>query len=153
MKLAELLTERKAIKEEIKKIKERLDLSATVQEGDAMPPEDPEELKSIFVGLYVRLADLIVKINRTNGNTRVGEKSLMEWIADRDKNLAIANGLHRLAEEATPKPERFSRNEIRYVPMINIKEVRQEADRYAKRAREIDVMIQTTNWNTELSGG
>lgn len=34
MKLAELLNERKSFKEEIKKIKERLYLSAKVQEGD-----------------------------------------------------------------------------------------------------------------------
>ncbi len=37
MKLAEMLNERKAVKEEIRKIKERLYLSARVQEGDARP--------------------------------------------------------------------------------------------------------------------
>ncbi|MBI5197956.1 MAG: DIP1984 family protein [Nitrospirae bacterium] len=153
MKLAELLSERKVIKEEIQKIKERLYLAAKVQEGDAAPAESPEELKSTLIGLFDQLEDLIVKINRTNGDTRIGDKSLMEWIADRDKNLAIANMLHGLADTATPKPERFSRNEIRYVPMVNIREVRREADRYAKKAREIDVNIQTANWNTELSGG
>jgi hypothetical protein len=34
MKLAELLNERKSLKKEIRKIKERLYLSAKVQEGD-----------------------------------------------------------------------------------------------------------------------
>lgn len=150
MKLAELLNERKSVKEEIKKIKERLYLSAKVQEGDAKPAESPEELKTTVITLLEKLEDLIIKINGTNVKTEVDGKSLMELIAERDKNIAIATLLHGLAENATPKPERFSRNEIRYVPMVNIKEIRKEADNYSRRAREIDNKIQAANWDTEI---
>ena len=52
MKLAELLNERKAVKEEIKKVKERLYLSAKMQEGDAAPVESPEELRKSLIVLY-----------------------------------------------------------------------------------------------------
>lgn len=145
MKLAELLNERKSVKDEIKKLKERLYLSAKIQEGDVKPAESPEELKIALVALFEKLNLLIVKINQTNVRTIIGGKNLMELIAERDKNIAIAQALHGLAENATPKPERFSRNEIRYVPTVNIKEIRKEADSYSKKAREIDNKIQAAN--------
>ena len=138
MKLAELLNERKAVKEEIKKVKERLYLSAKMQEGDATPVESPEELRKALISLYQKLNELIVMINKTNVGTIIDGKNLMELIAERDKNIAIAEAFHRLAENASPKQERFSRNEIRFVPTVNIKEVRKEADSHSKKAREID---------------
>ena len=98
MKLAELLNERKAVKEEIKKIKQRLELSSKVQEGDKDPVESPEDLKLTLLLLYGKLKDLIVKINLTNSETMIEGKSLMELIAERDKNIALATSLHSLAE-------------------------------------------------------
>ena len=149
MKLAEMLNERKVVKEEIRKIKERLYLSAKVQEGDARLVESPEELKIKLIILFEKLQTLIVKINRTNIKTQVDGKSLMELIAERDKNIEIAEALHGLAGNATPRPERFSRKEIRYVPTVDIQEIRKEADSYSQMAREIDNKIQAANWNSE----
>lgn len=149
MKLAEMLNERKAVKEEIRKIKERLYLSAKVQEGDARLVESPEELKIKLIILFEKLQTLIVKINRTNIKTQIEGKSLMELIAERDKNIAIAEVLHGLAGNATPRLERFSRNEIRYVPTVDIQEIRKEADSYSQMARKIDNKIQAANWNSE----
>lgn len=143
MKLAELLNERKTVKEEIQAVKQRLHLSAKMQEGDTEPVERPDELKKTLLVLYERLNELIVSINRTNVNTLESGKSLMEWIAERDT-------LHQLAEKATPKPERFSRNEIRFVPTVDVRSVRKEADGYARQAREIDNRIQAANWNTDV---
>lgn len=150
MRLAELLYDRKIIKEEIKRIRERLNLSAKVQEGDTVPVESPEELKAILINLFGRLEELITKINNSNIKCRIEGKNLMELIAERDRYSAIAKALHELAEGATPKSERFSRKEIRYVPVVNIKEIRKEADDYAGKARAIDAIIQVTNWDTEV---
>jgi len=150
MKLAELLNERKAVKEEIKKTKQRLELSAKVQEGDKDPAESPEELKQTLIQLFEKLRKLIVKINRTNVEVQIEGKSLMEMIAERDKNIAVAAALHGLAEDATPKEARFSRNEIRFLPVVNIKELRKEADVYSKKGREIDNKIQAANWGIEV---
>ena len=151
MKLAELLNERKAVKTEIKKIKDRLHLAAKMQEGDARPVESPEALKETLIGLYGRLSDLIMKVNRANIENRVEGVTLMELIAERDQKIAIAEMLHDLAERATPKSDRFSRNEIRYIPTIDVNVARKEADTYSKAAREIDNKIQATNWNTDVS--
>lgn len=150
MKLAELLNERKAVKEEIKKTKQRLELSSKVQEGDKDPAESPEELKQTLIQLFEKLRKLIVKINRTNVEVQIEGKSLMEMIAERDKNIAVAAALHGLAEDATPKEARFSRNEIRFLPVVNIKELRKEADAYSKKGREIDNKIQAANWGIEI---
>jgi hypothetical protein len=150
MKLAELLNERKAVKEEIKKTKQRLELSAKVQEGDKDPAESPEELKQILIQLFEKLRKLIVKINRTNVDVLIEGKSIMEMIAERDKNIAVAAALHGLAEDATPREARFSRNEIRFLPVVNIKELRKEADVYSKKGREIDNKIQAGNWGIEV---
>lgn len=150
MKLAEMLNERKTVKEEIKAVKQRLYLSAKMQEGDSRPVEAPDELKQTLIGLYERLNELIVSINRTNVDTLEDGKSLMELIAERDKNRALADVLHQLAENATPKAERFSRNEIRFVPSVDVSAVRKEADGYGRKAREIDNRIQAANWNTDV---
>jgi hypothetical protein len=99
--------------------------------------------------LFEKLETIIVKINRANVKTQVDGKNLMVLIAERDKNVAIAEALHGLAEIATPRPERFSRNEIRYIPTVNIQEIRKEADSYLKRTREIANKIQAANWGTE----
>lgn len=151
MKLAELLNERKSVKTEIKKLKERMHLAAKMQEGDSKPVESPDALKETLIGLYGRLSVLIVQINRANMENSVEGKTLMELIAARDQAVAVAELLHGLAEAATPRPERFSRNEIRYVPTIDINSTRKEADTYSKTAREIDNKIQAANWSTEVA--
>ncbi|MBU4374548.1 MAG: DIP1984 family protein [Euryarchaeota archaeon] len=76
VKLAELLNERKAVEEEIKKVKERLYLSAKMQEGDATPVESPEELRKALISLYQKLNELIVMINKTNVGTIIDGKNL-----------------------------------------------------------------------------
>jgi hypothetical protein len=151
MKLAELLNERKSVKTEIKKLRERLHLAAKMQEGDSKPVESPDALKETLIGLYRRFSDLIVQINRANMENSIEGKTLMELIVERDQAVALAELMHGLAEAATPKLERFSRNEIRYVPTIDIYSVRKDADIYSKAAREIDNIIQTANWNSEIA--
>jgi len=151
MKLAELLNERKTAKTEIKKLKERLHLAAKMQEGDNKPAESPDALKGTLIGLYSRLSDLIIRINKANMENLAGDKTLMELITERDQAAAIAEMLHDLAERATPKPERFSRNEIRYITTIDISSIRKEADRHSKIARETDNIIQALNWKTEVA--
>ena len=150
MKLAELLNERKAVKTEIKKLRERLHLAARMQEGDAKSAESADELKETLIDLYGRFSSLVIIINRANMDNRIGEITIMELIAERDEAVAIAGMLHELAEAATPKPDRFSRNEIRYVPAIDISSVRKVADAYSKVAREIDNKIQAANWSIEV---
>ncbi len=150
MKLAEMLNERKTTKQRIVLINERLHLAAKIQEGDKAPVEPPEELKTELLECYDKLAEAIVLINKANIETLVEGKSLMELIATRDKHVSIAAVLHKLAEHAGPERGIFSKNEVRFLPAVDIREVRKEADVHAKRARDMDNIIQAANWNTEL---
>ncbi|MBC7106643.1 MAG: DIP1984 family protein, partial [Firmicutes bacterium] len=65
MKLAEALLERKAIKEKIQALRERMLKDARVQEGEK-PAEAPAELMAQVAELTVKLERLTVAINRTN---------------------------------------------------------------------------------------
>lgn len=56
-----------------------------------------------------------------------------------------------MAEAATPARDRFSRQEIRFVPTVDIAKIQKEADRVSKSYRELDTQIQAKNWEIELA--
>jgi hypothetical protein len=139
------------VKDDIKRVKQRLCYASRMQEGDAGPSESPDDLRTTLVSLHQRLRELIVLINKTNVETVAGAETLMELIADRDLHFALAAALDEVASYATPKSERFVRNEIRLVATVDVASFRKEADSHAKRGREIDSRIQACNWNTEVA--
>lgn len=150
MKLAEALMERKAIKTKMEDLKKRIYQNSRIQEGE-QPIEDPikliEELHSETKNFEV----LIARINQTNNVTHLTEDmTLMEAIVKKD----MLNYLHlihiNLADKATPTHDRFSPREIKFIPAIDIVEIRKKADEIAKEYRLLDMKIQEANWNTEL---
>ncbi|MFB6286840.1 MAG: DIP1984 family protein [Candidatus Bipolaricaulia bacterium] len=150
MKLAEALIERKALKDEIKDLRGRLRRAAKVQEGDA-PVEDPTELLGAIDDKVAELERHIVEINRTNMTAELSDgRSLMEAIAERDMLQLRRSVLDDLVEAATPTPSPLTRNEIRFVPAVDVSEIQAEADATAKRYRELDAEIQAVNWEAEV---
>lgn len=151
MKLAEALILRADAQKRIEQIKQRLLNNAKVQEGDE-PGESPSELINELEDLTSELSSLIQKINRTNVNTYLDDKSTVaDALAIRD----ILNLKHRiyrdLAQAATiTQGGRFTRSEIKFVSTVNISEIQQTADRLGKEHRELDATIQAINWNTDL---
>ena len=150
MKLAEALIERKALKERIKNLEERLDRVAKVQEGDR-PTEDPTALLQQIRGALEAMEGLVTKINRTNIAARFGDRAIMEAIARRDRLTAEHRILRRLAQEATPARDRFARNEIRFMPTVDPAEIQRQADAVARDLRDLDKQIQAANWTIELT--
>jgi len=150
MKLAEALVERKNLKDEIQTLRRRLQRVAKVQEGDK-PVEDP---KTLLQAIGTKLTDfegLIIRINRTNMTARLADgRTLMEAIAERDMLLLQRSALEELVEAATATRDRFSRQEIRYLPTVDVAQVQGRADQAAKRFRQLDAEIQALNWGTEL---
>ena len=150
MKLAEALVERKNLKDEIQTLRRRLQRVAKVQEGDK-PVEDP---KTLLQAIGTKLTDfegLIIRINRTNMTARLADgRTLMEAIAERDMLLLQRSALEELVEAATATRDRFSRQEIRYLPTVDVAQVQGQADQAAKRFRQLDAEIQALNWGTEL---
>ncbi len=151
MRLAEALIERKALKERIKNLGDRLERVAKVQEGDR-PTEDPTTLLQQLREALVALEGLVARINRTNLAAQVGDRTIMEAIARRDRLTAEYQVLRRLAQEATPTRDRYARNEIRFVPTVDAAQIQRQADEVVRLLQELDKEIQAANWAIEVVG-
>lgn len=150
MLLAEALIRRKEYKTRIADLQRRLQNVVVVQEGDT-PFEDPEELFVLFEEAMEGYEALIAAIHRTNLAARLPDgRSLTEAIVARDvldERLAI---MRALADQAGRVNERVAHSELRYVPQVNVAELRRAVDANARDRRILDVQIQATNWRAEL---
>jgi hypothetical protein len=150
MKLAEALAERSDCQKRLEVIKSRLADSARIQEGEE-PVEDPNELLAEADRAYGRLLTLISAINRTNSRSEFDtERSISDAIAERDVIGKRRDFLLGVSESGTSRWDRISRSEVRYVMTVPVKELRAQADKLAKRYRELDLQIQELNWKTDL---
>ena len=55
-----------------------------------------------------------------------------------------------IADAGTMTGSRYSRSEVRFVPAVDVKALREMADSAAKAYRELDTKIQQLNWTTQL---
>ena len=149
MKLAESLQERADLNRKLEELKQRLLSNCLVQEGDA-PAEDPKQLLRELDAAADRLRALMAAINQTNSRTVVEGKTLTEWIAEKDVLNARLSIYRALAGEAAQTAPRARGTEIRIVPTLRVAELQKTADALAKRLREVDNLLQATNWTTEL---
>ncbi len=150
MKLAEALQERADLNRKIAQLRNRLEMNATVQEGEKTA-EDPAELMKELDGCIEHLEELIVRINLTNCETKAGGKSLTELIARRDC-LTLKIGAYRsLLDQASSITQRMSMNEIKILRAVDVKAIQKQTDELSKELRQIDSAIQQANWQTELN--
>ena len=136
MKLAEALRERKQLQIKMGTLRQKLIDNAIYQEG-SKPVEDPAELIKALESTRGELAALIKRINATNSSVKVGDFLLGDLVVD-------------LIDQASQVSNRYSRSEILVLPSINVKETQKKVDQLAKDIRELDNLIQATNWSTEL---
>ena len=150
MKLAEALSLRKDLEKRISDLKERLDNSVRVQEGDE-PAENPTELLTELDRYLEQLEKLIYNINVTNMKIVDEEgNSMTKLLAERDvlnKRISI---LRSTFNRAASYGDRYSRNEVRSIATIEAKPLRQELDKFSKQYRELDMTIQRLNFTYEL---
>jgi hypothetical protein len=97
------------------------------------------------------LEDLIVKINRTNHSIVLQDgRSMIAALAERDM-LKKRHELYKsLADSATPRQDRYSKKEIKFLSSVNVAEIQQKSDDIARSYRLLDMAIQETNWTHEL---
>jgi hypothetical protein len=151
MKLAEALIARSDLQNKITEIKNRINDNVKTQDGEEAA-EDIGELFETYESLMPRLEALIVKINRTNLKTEFsGEVCLADALAKRDNLRSRLNSYKSFIEHASIRQERYSRNEVKFVRQVNIKELQEKVDALAKQFRELDVQIQAINWAVELT--
>jgi len=150
MKLAEALLLRADCQKRIEQLKSRLLGSAKIQEGE-QPPEDPQKLIAEIEVMAAQLVDLIKRINRTNSTTVFEDgKTIADALAERDV-LVVRRGVYAdLAAFAALRQDRITRSEVKYLAVVDVADVRKQADELAKSYRELDARIQEFNWKTEL---
>jgi len=151
MTLAEGLVLRADLKKRIEQLKERLRLSALVQDGE-LPPENPEHLLVELDRLLAEMTDLVKRINKTNLQSCLPNgQSLTDALADRDSMTLLHSVLQATIEAGIAKVDRLGRAEIKKVPTMKIADLRSRIDEIARQRRELDTLIQATNWKTELA--
>ena len=76
--------------------------------------------------------------------------TIADKIALRDVLKLKVQELQNLLSFLSERPDRYSRQEIRYVNTVDVKEVRHHADECSRRLRETDCEIQSANWTYDL---
>ena len=149
MKLAEALQERADLNKKIQEIRNRLNNCVLVQE-DEEPGDDPISLLRELDDATARLETLMASINLTNCRTKVDGKSLTQIIARKDAlNLrrGVYNSVYYAASQDT---QRARGTEIKIKALLKSADIRKEEDQIAKEVRQLDNLLQETNWKTKL---
>ena len=149
MKLANALTERADLQERISDLGTRLNHNAKVQEGEK-PAEDPKELLAELDKDFIRLEELIARINITNNSTKVGDVTLTELIAKRDCLKKKITVMREFLNNASEKVSRYSKTEIKIMSTVSVSDLQKDVDALSKELRDVDETIQSLNWTTEL---
>lgn len=150
MKLAEALMERADAQRRLFQLNERLQQNALYQEGDK-PAENPQELLAQYQQTASKLEKLVVMINQANHQVSLSNGlTMVEALAKRDRLKAEHGMLMNLANSATVSHDRYSRSEIKMLAAMDVKYIRQQADQIAKQHRELDILIQQANWQTDI---
>ena len=149
MKLAEALNQRADLQRRIAQLRDRLTNNVKVQEGDE-PAEKPEALFKELDGSLKELEGLIVRINRTNQETVWEGKTLTEMIAEKDILSLRLSVLRSVLDSANVRSDRYSRNEIKFVRIVDVNAIQKQVDDQSRDLRELDSKLQQANWMTEL---
>lgn len=149
-KLGEALARRAELQARLGEVRDRLRVSALVQEGDH-PAEDPSPLLTELDGIAAELETLIARINHTNAVTSLASgQTLTQALARRDV-LGVLHGAQKAVADSTAQQQaRYSRSEIRLVRTFDVAAVRARVDQLARDRRQLDVEIQNANWTVDL---
>lgn len=149
MKLAQALKHRNDLENQLMIIRRRLMNNAQVQEGES-PIEDPLQLIQELDEVSRELQSIMTRINLTNAVTQTAEGTLTQLLAKREVLMQQRNILDEFTNQASDVIHRHSANEIKVLPSVDVPETRKLVDRYSKALRELEMLIQETNWTTDL---
>lgn len=152
MKLAELLIKRKAEKGRLEFLEGRLKTNARVQEGEK-PQESPAHLLIQVIASIEGVAEYTRRINHTNTVTPwMGPEgdTLAQVLCRRDALAKRRRVLVGALDAITVKEPRYGRMEIKYVPMLDARELTEMIDAVTKEYAELETRIQRCNWETEV---
>lgn len=153
VKLAEALALRADAARRVEQLRARITANARYQEGET-PAEDAAALLAEAGQVLAELEALIRRINRTNAGIRLeGGGTLTDALARRDV-LRLRHSVVTAAAAAAAgegqREFRQLRSELKMIPALPVAELRARADDLARQIREVDTLIQRTNWEVEL---
>ena len=150
MKLAEALSIRKDLQKRIQQLGQRIQNNVKVQEGDE-PLEQPAELMKELDACLTQLEDIIWRINATNMQTKSTDgTTLTQLMARKDVLTMRVSNLRSIFETASAGQDRYSRSEIKSVTVVDVKAIGKKVDEYSAQLRQLDMEIQSLNFQTEL---
>ncbi|PMR57602.1 hypothetical protein C1A38_29060 [Verrucosispora sp. ts21] len=133
-------------------LRARIVASARYQEGET-PAEDAASLLVEAGEVLGELESLMRRINRTNAATPVDGGTLTDALARRD----VLRLQHRMVTSAADAAAgegqrgfRQLRSELKMIPALAVAQLRSQADDLARQLREVDTLIQRTNWEVDL---
>lgn len=151
MKLAEALSIRKDLQKRIQQLVQRIQNNVKVQEGD-MPSEDPMELMEELDTSLTQLENLIWRINATNTQTKNADGiTLTQLMARKDVLTMRVSSLRNIFDAASAGQDRYSRSEIKTVTMVDVKAIGKQVDKSSAQLRQLDMEIQSLNFQTDLA--
>ncbi|MFE9203503.1 DIP1984 family protein [Micromonospora sp. NPDC007230] len=154
MKLGEALADRAETTRRVEQLRSRIIGSARYQEGE-LPAEDAQQLLAELQGVLDHLEALIRRINRTNATVTIGGLgTLTDALARRDvlrlRHAALTAAADAAAGSGRGHVVRQLRSELKMLAALPVGELRGQADGIAQELRELDVLIQRTNWEADL---
>lgn len=150
MKLAEALLIRSDLQKKLAQLNARIANNVKVQEGDT-PNEAPEELLVEANQVISELSNLIERIHRTNAiaTTEKGQ-SMLSLLAQRDMLQMRHKLLVEAIAAASNEVDRYSPREIKWRVMISVSALQKQADDLAMKLRNLNLIIQASNWQIDL---
>jgi hypothetical protein len=150
MKLAEALLLRSDLQTKLAALQQRINSNVVVQEGD-QPSEDPQHLIQQALAVSQELYRLIQAIHHTNAQAiTVNGHVLLSMLNQRDLLKAQHQILQSAIEHSRRDNTRYSSSEIRWVKVLKLSELQQQADDISAQLRHNNLEIQASNWQIEL---
>jgi len=150
MKLAEALAIRSDLQKKIDSLRKRIANNAVVQEGTE-PKEDPDKLLKTAFAVMKELRDLVVKIHAANSTHELPDgRTITEAIAARDELAQRRSFIQTAIDNSHKEPDRYAVAEIRWVACFDVKKLQKQSDDLAKKIRELNLLIQQSNWEIDL---
>lgn len=176
MKLAEALRLRVDLQDKLDQLERRISNNLRVPVDDD-PQEKPWPLINDFESISKKKLALISKITQVNATTTIAYAShfenttllsagefdnmslkglvvkeyTMEYaLAERDILRSKIQTYRSFTNEASRKNSGGSKNEIKYVATVNIKDLQRKLDHLLKIFRLLETRIQECNWTAEI---
>ncbi len=150
MKLAEALLERRDLQNKLLGLKNTMISQSLIEEGDKLEVSMDELLKEYHI-VNVQLEKIIVGIHEKNQTVIVLEtKETLQATLEKREGYRREYDVYQQIISTQQDQRRFARNEIKMVPSFSQKELTEKLNELAKKIRQVDALIQQTNWREDF---